>query len=152
MINKTQSYILAAIMTLVAGIGILSTGLVAFAGVEEDHNDNRYSNYRPYSSGGGSNENVNENVNSNNINLGPQVAQIPSYQYSQPYAPTYQQIPMPPPAPAPDYYYQAPPGIPNAGIGDIGYLNLALLFLSGLFVAAGLAYLLPWSKPKEKLS
>jgi hypothetical protein len=150
MINKTQSYILAAIMTLVAGVGVLSTGIVAFAGVEEDHNDSRHS-YRPYS-GGGSNENVNENTNTNNINIGPKIAQIPSYQYTQPYVPTYQQIPTPPPAPVPDYYYQAPPGIPNAGIGDIGFVNLALLFVSGLFVAAGLAYLLPWSKPKEKLS
>jgi hypothetical protein len=160
MSSKSQSYILALIMTIVAGIGMLSTGMAAFATTNDvpptqspQPQPTQYQ-YVLNNNNNNENDNDNENVNANNIQIGssqPQyVAQIPSYQYQPPYSPPAYTPPAPP-IYTPPVYYEAP-GIPNTGIGDIGAINLALLIISGLFFAAGIAYLFPWSKQDVKYS
>jgi hypothetical protein len=144
MSSKTQSYILAAIITVIAGVGMMSTGMAALATTNDRYQDSQ-SSY----GNANINNNDNSNVNNNTVYVGSQaqsqhIAQIPQYQ--QPYyppAPTYT---------PPIYEYYEAPGIPNTGLGGLAGINLVILMISGLFVAAGIAYLFPWSKQNVKYS
>jgi hypothetical protein len=150
MSSKKQSYALATLITIIAGVGMLSTAMSAMATTNNDANTQAaYQNV---------NENNNKNSNSNNNTIvmggqSPQLAQIPSYQYPPSYQPPMSYPPAPPayiPPPAPAYYEA--PGVPNAGFGDIPTLNLAILLTSAIFVIAGIAYIFPWSKHDVKYS
>lgn len=154
MSSKKHSYILAVIVTVIAGIGMLSTGIAAMA-TTNDVNTHTQPQPQPHYqySNNNTNDNNNDssNVNNNTVFVAPQpqsqLAQIPSYQYQPPYSP--------PPAPTylpPAYDYYEAPGIPNTGFGDIPTVNLILMLCSGLFMLAGMAYLFSWSKQNEKFS
>jgi hypothetical protein len=153
MSSKTHSYILAVIITIVAGVGMMSTGIAAMATTNDQNTNTNTSSQSAYTNTN-SNDNENRNSNNNNISIGAgqQLAQIPQYQYQQPAVPPYYPPPVfTPPAPAYDYYQPAP-GMPNAGFGDMSKGALALLFGSGILFFAGLAYLFSWSKQNVKYS
>jgi hypothetical protein len=148
MSSKIQSYILATIVTIIAGVGMMSTGIAAMATTNDSP-----TYYGASRAGANNNNNENSNINTNTVYVGPQyqqqqhVAQVPQYQYQPPY--------YTPPAPVympPVYEYSEAPGIPNTGLGGLAGVNLIILLVSGLFVAAGIAYVFPWSKQNVKYS
>jgi hypothetical protein len=140
--NKKQTFIIMGIVTLLAGVGMLSTALAVFAGPPGDSMGG-YSYSRSY---GGRNINTNTNTNTVRVDAGPTLAYaVPGYSQSYGYPPVPAYVPPPqyipqPVAQTPYYQYTYAPGIPNAGIGDVGKINLGILVLSGICALVGSLY------------